>query len=37
MKTEPWTLSADCPAGGQHERGTSGEWTNRCTKCGLPC
>lgn len=23
-----------CPGGGEHQRGTSGEWLNRCIKCG---
>jgi len=31
------TVLAACPMGGQHERGTSGEWANRCRKCGQPC
>lgn len=29
------TLSATCPAGGEHTPGTSGEWKGRCTKCGM--
>jgi len=30
------TLSA-CTDGGQHQRGTTGEWLVRCVKCGVPC
>lgn len=28
---------AACPMGGQHQKGTSGEWANKCIKCGQPC
>jgi hypothetical protein len=31
------TLFGNCPQGGDHTRGTSGEWAGRCTKCGQPC
>ena len=31
------TLNGNCSAGGDHTRGTSGEWIGRCTKCGNPC
>ncbi|AWY07249.1 hypothetical protein SEA_HENOCCUS_11 [Streptomyces phage Henoccus] len=30
-------LAGNCPAGGDHQRGTSGEWLVRCVKCGAPC
>lgn len=30
-------LCAACPAGGEHQRGQTGEWLVRCVKCGQPC
>jgi hypothetical protein len=31
------TLNDNCPQGGNHTPGTSGEWVGRCTKCGQSC
>lgn len=31
------TLFGSCPNGGDHQRGSTGEWTVRCIKCGQPC
>lgn len=31
------TVQGNCPAGGDHTAGTSGEWLGRCTKCGQSC
>lgn len=29
--------AGDCPAtGGDHQRGTTGEWAVRCVNCGQP-
>jgi hypothetical protein len=30
-------VSGSCPAGGDHQGGTSGEWIGKCVKCGNPC
>lgn len=31
------TVFGNCPNGGDHTGGTSGEWIGKCTKCGQPC
>lgn len=31
------TVFGNCPQGGDHTPGTSGEWVGRCTKCGASC
>lgn len=35
--TIPEQPTGPCKAGGDHKRGTTGEWLVRCVKCGKPC